>query len=83
MARNAEKAQVPMLPCTHEPPPPSFLILSFTASQAMLNRIVTAKKEAARGVEVKRPYLAEECHNLHDAERFSFAQLSFAHMDTH
>lgn len=39
-------------------------------AQAMLNRFITAKKEAAMGVAQKRPFLATEVENLPEAERW-------------
>ena len=37
-----------------------------------LNRFLTAKKEDARGPREKRPYLATECHNLHEADKWRY-----------
>lgn len=39
-------------------------------AQATLNRLIQAKKDAAMGVAEKRPYLADKCDNLQDAERW-------------
>ena len=37
-----------------------------------LNRFLTAKKDDARGPKDKRPYLATECHNLHEADKWRY-----------
>jgi len=39
-------------------------------AQAMLNRYITAKREATMGVEQKRPFLATEVESLPEAERW-------------
>ena len=39
-------------------------------AQAMLNRFVTAKKDANREDKSQRPYLASDCDNLPDCERY-------------
>ena len=38
----------------------------------MLNRFLTAKKEDARGPKDKRPYLATECSDLHEADKWRY-----------
>ncbi len=39
-------------------------------AQAMLNRMITAKKEAIMGVAQKRPFLATEVESLPEAEKW-------------
>jgi pre-mRNA-splicing factor ISY1 len=39
-------------------------------AQAMLNRFLAGKAEEARGPKEKRPYLATECHDLNEADRW-------------
>ena len=39
-------------------------------AQAMLNRFPAGKAEEARGPKEKRPYLATECHDLNEADRW-------------
>ena len=39
-------------------------------AQAMLNRFLAGKAEEARGPKQKRPYLATECHDLNEADRW-------------
>lgn len=39
-------------------------------AQAMLNRFLAGKAEEARGPNQKRPYLATECHDLNEADRW-------------
>lgn len=39
-------------------------------AQAMLNRFLAAKQEEKRGPKAKRPYLASECHDLNDCDRW-------------
>ena len=39
-------------------------------AQSMLNRLLTAKQKEARGEKRKRPYLASECSDLHEADRW-------------
>ena len=39
-------------------------------AQAMLNRLITAKKDATLGVKQKRPFLATEVESLPEAERW-------------
>jgi len=39
-------------------------------AQAMLNRFVAAKREANTDDKTKRPYLASECEDLGDCERY-------------
>ena len=36
----------------------------------MLNRFLAAKKDDERGPKEKRPYLATECHDVNDADRW-------------
>lgn len=36
----------------------------------MLNRFLAGKAEEARGPKEKRPYLATECHDLNEADRW-------------
>lgn len=38
-------------------------------SQAMLNRLIQAKKDAAAAPIQRRPFLASEVDNINDAER--------------
>ena len=39
-------------------------------AQAMLNRFVTAKKDANREDKSQRPYLSTECNNVPDCEMY-------------
>lgn len=39
-------------------------------AQSMLNRFLTAKQNEARGERQKRPYLASECHDLGEADKW-------------
>eukprot|EP00656_Telonema_subtile_P055888 TRINITY_DN8798_c0_g1_i6.p1 TRINITY_DN8798_c0_g1~~TRINITY_DN8798_c0_g1_i6.p1 ORF type:complete len:262 (+),score=72.72 TRINITY_DN8798_c0_g1_i6:135-920(+) len=39
-------------------------------AQTMLNRWITMKKNEARGPKEHRPFIADECDNLHDAEKW-------------
>lgn len=39
-------------------------------AQSMLNRFLAAKSEAERGPKQKRPYLATECHDVVEADRW-------------
>lgn len=39
-------------------------------SQTMLNRWITMKKEERQGPKERRPFIADECDNLHDAEKW-------------
>ncbi|KAK9811299.1 hypothetical protein WJX72_001410 [[Myrmecia] bisecta] len=39
-------------------------------AQSMLNRFLTAKKDEATGPKEKRPYLASECHDLNEADKW-------------
>ena len=39
-------------------------------AQAMLNRFLAGKAEEARGPKEKRPYLATECNDLNEADRW-------------
>lgn len=39
-------------------------------AQAMLNRLLTSKQQEAKGPREKRPYLATECHDVNEADRW-------------
>jgi pre-mRNA-splicing factor ISY1 len=39
-------------------------------AQAMLNKFLNSKKEAAQGPKKKRPYLATECKDLNEADKW-------------
>ena len=41
-------------------------------AQSMLNRFLTAKKEDARGPKERRPYLATECIDLNEADKWRY-----------
>ena len=39
-------------------------------AQSMLNRLLTSKQREERGPKAKRPYLATECHDLNEADKW-------------
>ena len=39
-------------------------------AQAMLNRLLTSKQQEAKGPREKRPYLATECHDVNEADKW-------------
>lgn len=39
-------------------------------AQSLLNRFLAGKQEDLRGPKEKRPYLASECHELHEADKW-------------
>lgn len=48
-------------------PPPDF---PPPTSQSMLNRFLSGKTEAIKGPRKKRPYLATECRDLNEADKW-------------
>lgn len=73
MARNQEKANVRSLifQFLHISRfPESCLVAIFGCFQAMLNRFLKAKEDEAKGPVKKRPYLASECEDLGECEKW-------------